>query len=35
MEQVGVSVIERSQTEGVKPKMKGRKLKSGEYWRGA
>jgi hypothetical protein len=30
---LGAIVIERSQTNGVKPKMRGRKLRSGVYWR--
>jgi len=27
--------MERSQPKGVKPKMRGRKLRSGVYWQGA
>jgi hypothetical protein len=34
MEYVGVSVRERSQQRGVKPKMRVRKLRSGAYWQG-
>jgi hypothetical protein len=35
MELVRVSVIERNQPNGVKPKMRRRKLKSSVYWQGA
>ena len=35
MEQVGVSVIVCSQTKGIKPKFRGRKLRSVVYWQGA
>lgn len=31
---VGVSVTERSQQRGVKPKMRGHKLRSVIYWQG-
>ena len=31
MEYIGLSVIDRSQLKGVKPKMRGRKLRS-VYW---
>jgi hypothetical protein len=31
----GVSIIERSQRKGVKPKMRGRELSSGVNWQGA
>lgn len=34
-EQAEVSVMERSQLEGVRPKMRWPKLKSGVYWQGA
>ena len=34
MEYVGVSVTERGQQRRVKPKMKGRKLRSGVFWQG-
>jgi hypothetical protein len=34
MEWVGVSITERSQPNGVKPKMRERKLRSVVYWKG-
>jgi hypothetical protein len=34
MEWVGFSIVERSQPKGVKPKMRGRKLRC-VYWKGA
>jgi hypothetical protein len=34
MELRGASVIERSEPKGVKPKMKGHKLRSGVNWQG-
>jgi hypothetical protein len=33
MEYVEFSVMERSQQKGVKPKMRGRKLRSAVFWR--
>ena len=35
MEYVGVNVIERCLPKGCKPKMRGRKLRSGVCWQGA
>jgi hypothetical protein len=32
---MGVSIIECSQPKGIKPKMRGHKLRSGVYWQGA
>jgi hypothetical protein len=32
---VGVSIIEFSQSKGIKPKMRERKLRSGVNWQGA
>jgi len=34
MEWVGVNVIQHSQPQGFKVKMRGRKLRSGIYWQG-
>jgi len=34
MEYVAVSVTERNRQRGVKPKMRGRKLRSVLYWQG-